>query len=89
MKNTEFLEVVKTECYLSYPRLWHEVCSARPWLQVYLRPCCENQVVSISESGWSGWFGGNGMDGHVTEVTEMSRSYGKGLEVSEICGGYG
>ena len=70
-------ELVKTGSYLSSPRLRHKVCSTRPWLQVYLRPRCENWVVSTSESRGSG---GNGVDGRVTEVTERS---GRGTEVTE------
>ena len=66
--------------YLSSPRLRHEVRNMRPWLQVYLRPRCENWVVSTSESGGSG---GNGVDGHVMEVTERS---GRCTEVMEVYG---
>ena len=69
--------------YLSSLGLRHEVCSTRPWLQVYLCPRCENWLVSTLESGGSG---GNGVDGHVTEVTERS---GMGSEVMEGFGGYG
>ena len=39
--------LVKTESYLSSLRLRREVRSMRPWLQVCLRPRCENWVVSL------------------------------------------